>query len=448
MFRAFLTYLAAVAILVVILGLLAFALYTGYGRYVPQTFTAHIAAPAAAAGSEPPTSAPATPPPAAPPAATSPAAPAALLEVPPAAVLPAATATATTTPASQPAAAVAPIFTPTDGTPPDATLQLIDMRMKAGELMQALALCRQTLEKDPKNLDVRIRYAAILSVSGNDNDAYREASAVLADRPDDYRAHLLLAGMMLRRGLPSAAVMHARKAIAAAPTAPECASLLGQVLLADGAVAEAKTVLEKLVMTRPDDAEVLMSLGSSYARTGETNRAIEVFQKVQELQPESPSPDLALGELSILSGHRQEAIENYRQVLAKAPVHPVGLNNLATLLFEEKGDTAEAMRLASQAWQLYPDSPQIADTLGWLYAQTKDYAKATVLLGFAVRREPREPTMRYHLAVVLHARGLVEEADRQLTAALESGAPFQDAAAARKLQDDIRGVEAAPVPQP
>jgi Flp pilus assembly protein TadD len=339
---------------------------------------------------------------------------------------------------------VAPIFSPADAQAPDGTLQLIDLRMKSGEWSQALTLCRQTLEAEPGRIDVRVRYAAILSLGGNDNEAYREAEAVLAARSDDHRAHLLLAGLFLRRGLPAPAVAHARKAVAAAPTLPEAAALLGQALLADGAHAEARSVLERLAMVRPDDAEVLMNLGSACARGGDTNRATVIFQKVQELQPDSPAPDLALGELNILAGRRAQAIENYRQVLSKAPAHPVGLNNLATLLFEEKGNADEAMRLASQAWQLYPDSPQIADTLGWMYAQAKDYARATVLLGFAVRREPRDPTMRYHLAVVLHARGLIEEADRQLSDAIESGTPFRDAEAARALRERIRGGEAPP----
>lgn len=456
MFRAFLTYLAAVAVLTVILGLLAFALYTGYGRYAPPMFTtrvrgAPVPTPAATEGmaaAARPSPAPNAPAPA--PAASPAPVPAPAQPLEPVAVDAVATAAAPVPSAvgedGPPAAAVTPIFNPSDGPPPDGTIQLIDLRMKSGEWPQALALCRQTLKNEPGRLDVRVRYAAILSLIGNDNDAYREAAVVLAERPDDYRANLLLAGVMLRRGLPSLAVTYARKAVAAAPALPECHSLLAQTLLGEGSVDEARAVLEKLVMTRPDDAEILMTLGNAYARSGNTNRAVAVYEKVEELQPDSPAPDLALGELNIVANRHEAAIESYRRVLAKAPAHPVALNNLATLLFEERGDAEEAMRLASQAWQLYPDSPQIADTLGWLYAHAKDYAKATVLLGFAVRREPRDPTMRYHLAVVLHARGLVEEADRQLTAALAGGEAFRDAAAAHALQERIRSGETPEAP--
>jgi tetratricopeptide (TPR) repeat protein len=431
MLRTLATYLAAVLILATVLGVLAYALFSNCGRYVPQLSAARIAA-EAQRQTRP------TPPPAAEPPTDAVADLAGT-------VIPAAAAAKAEIALEPPP--LPPVFSGTNGNATaDDSIRQIDQWVRTGAWDNALAACQELLKKDPKQTEVRIRYAGTLSLVGRDNDAWREAAAVLEAYPNDLRGHMLAASILLRKGLAFPALQHARLAAEAAPARPEAQGLLAQAMLANGDVADARSVLEDLVRTQPDNAEVLMSLGNVYAQSGQRDRALQVFEKVQELQPEATAPELAIGELNLIANRPDAAIANYRSVLAKSPANAVALNNLATLLFDVKGQTEEAMQLASQAWQLYPDSPQIADTLGWLYMQARDYNRATVLLGFAVRRVPRDPTLRYHLGAVLHARGMPEEAGRHLAAALALGVPFKDAERARELLDSIRKAERSAPP--
>ena len=80
----------------------------------------------------------------------------------------------------------------------------------------------------------------------------------------------------------------------------------------------------------------------------------------------------------------------------------------------------------------------IADTLGWAQFHRKDYTRAVNLLGYAVRKLPREPEVRYHLGAVLHAQGRLAEARRQLELALSISSDFGEAERAKVLITDIR----------
>ena len=137
---------------------------------------------------------------------------------------------------------------------------------------------------------MRLRLAAVLSSMGALNHAYSGASDVLKLRPDNPRAHMLIADVALRSGLPALAVEHAQAAVAAAPQLVEAKKFLAKAHLQNGSLEAARTTLETLLLVRPDDMEVLVNAGSVYSKLGDRKRALQAIGKASEIRPDSLGP--------------------------------------------------------------------------------------------------------------------------------------------------------------
>lgn len=67
----------------------------------------------------------------------------------------------------------------------------------------------------------------------------------------------------------------------------------------------------------------------------------------------------------------------------------------------EKGENVDvALSLAQTAHRALPNSPSTADTLAWAYYHKATFAFARDLLEDAVRTEPNDASMQYHLGMV------------------------------------------------
>jgi tetratricopeptide (TPR) repeat protein len=74
-------------------------------------------------------------------------------------------------------------------------------------------------------------------------------------------------------------------------------------------------------------------------------------------------------------------------------------NNLAYLMVETGGNTDVALTLAQTARRALPDSPDTADTLAWVYYYKGTYASARDLLEDAVKINPNNASIHYHLGM-------------------------------------------------
>ena len=107
-----------------------------------------------------------------------------------------------------------------------------------------------------------------------------------------------------------------------------------------------------------------------------------------------------------------EAIAEGETILRQEPNNGIAVNNLAAL-YQQVGDK-RALEFAERAIQLVPDSPDVADTLGWILVQSKQQLPRGIeLLRQAVAKKA-DPQIRYHLAAAYAKAGQREEALREL----------------------------------
>ncbi len=89
------------------------------------------------------------------------------------------------------------------------------------------------------------------------------------------------------------------------------------------------------------------------------------------------------------AGDSSKAIERYRKVLALKPDDLMATNNLAFLLAVRTNAPAAALPLAERARTLAPNSPEVADTLGWILVLLGRPAEAIPVLADAMKGAPK-----------------------------------------------------------
>jgi Flp pilus assembly protein TadD len=133
---------------------------------------------------------------------------------------------------------------------------------------------------------------------------------------------------------------------------------------------------------------------------GQTANAIASWQQWINTHPNDATAFALLGTLEEARGNKGQAEADYKKALGIQPHLPMAANNLAYLMLENGENADVALSLAQIARQAMPDSPNTADTLAWAYYNKGTYGFARDLLEDAVKAQPGDATMQYHLGMV------------------------------------------------
>jgi mono/diheme cytochrome c family protein len=114
--------------------------------------------------------------------------------------------------------------------------------------------------------------------------------------PDDFRAHMILAAVLLSRAKTQEAVPIAQAAVRIEPKDPEAHNLLGAVLLPVGRISEAIQQYRLAVTLRPDFINARFNLAGALMKAGRYGEAVIEYKAVQAAFPGDPEIKAALAE--------------------------------------------------------------------------------------------------------------------------------------------------------
>ena len=236
--------------------------------------------------------------------------------------------------------------------------------------------------------------------------AEEEYQLVIGLRPDHVGALLDLAQLHAARGAFVAATKIADILQVRLPRSGSGQELLGDLLARQKRFAEAAAAYDAAFAIAARGALVVKQHGA--ARQAGASGDGGSLQRLQQWLAEHPE-DMAtrqyLADQQLAAGAAVAAIENYERVLAAGPSNAFALNNLANAHAITVQRDPQALRLAEAAYQLRPDHPQIADTLGWLLIQGSDLPRGLRLIQKAAADRPDAPDIGLHLAVALAKTG-------------------------------------------
>jgi tetratricopeptide (TPR) repeat protein len=152
-----------------------------------------------------------------------------------------------------------------------------------------------------------------------------------------------------------------KKQIEINPLDPIAHSALGSLFLQQHKYSEAVPELDKASVLSPENAGLQVGLGQAYLNTNEKDKALAAFERAAEI---SPTPDVWNNVAYNLADHSLEldkALEYAESAVSTtaASLRNVELSNLSL-------DNLNAVASMGAYW----------DTLGWVYFQKGDYAKA------------------------------------------------------------------------
>lgn len=226
--------------------------------------------------------------------------------------------------------------------------------------------------------------------------------------------------------------------------------------------------IRNFLQSNPDSAHGLSLLGETQARAGQWDAALQSNIKALDsndkwlpayrnlvgihlrnkdydeanavlqrgLTAVAGNVELILLQANVLeqTGNFGEAIDNYASVLEANPSLAIAANNYIALVADHRNDADSLAKAAGYADALDRNAnPIFEDTLGWLRFREGRYGEAVELLESAVSRAGQIPQLRYHLGMAYVRTDRLDEARRELEAALaDDSAEFTGKNAARE----------------
>jgi len=143
--------------------------------------------------------------------------------------------------------------------------------------------------------------------------------------------------------------------------------MLGSVALLAEEPALALTQFEQLLRRDRDNLQYRLGYAFSLALSGKTTQAQEQVEYVQKRAGKDPQPWLLYGAMMSSAGNTAAASVAYQEVLKRDSKNPFALNNLAFLLARRGEQLDRALAMAEEARRIFPRSPEINDTLAYIY---------------------------------------------------------------------------------
>jgi tetratricopeptide (TPR) repeat protein len=273
------------------------------------------------------------------------------------------------------------------------------------------------------------------------------------------------------------ALAYAKKARELAPADPQVAGILGRVAYQTGNFTWSYSLLQEAVRQRANDASLLHDLAWAAYSLGKVNEARDAMQKVLTNNPDSSqaadakkfvpftaldqnpkeltaaendvqkelksNPEyvpalMAQAALQAQHGRVKPAIETYTHVLRRFPDFAPAQKHLASLYAQDPSTVALAYDLATKALKTLPDDPELAELLGRLSYERKEYPRAIQLLQESARKRPLDADSLFYLGMSQLQTRQKAEAQGILNQALTAGLQDPMAAEAKRALADLQ----------
>lgn len=253
-------------------------------------------------------------------------------------------------------------------------------------------------------------------------DKRDESIAALEDalkaKPDAIESTVALASAYVRYGRPGRAVALFKEASDKSPNNAQMLVLLGQAQLAERREQDALQSFQKAIERQPKEPGGYAALSELHTRNRDYAAAAKVLQAGLSEAPGNIGLRLLAAGLKILKGDNAAAIDEYEAILKDQPNSLVAINNIASLLLDNRTDKQSLDRAAALAEALKNSKlPQFRDTVGWAEYKQGNFKNAVATLEGVVERDPNLAAARYHLGMSYNAIGQADKAKEQFNAA-------------------------------
>jgi Flp pilus assembly protein TadD len=310
---------------------------------------------------------------------------------------------------------------------------VVDLAGLDEEVVEAIQTGQKLVRAQPRNPKVWGQLGGVLRAH-----EFNAASNLCFERaakldPRDGRWPYLIAIELLSHD-PDAALPHLRRAVelSGEETAPRMR--LGEVLLDRGEVDEAEALFRAVLDKQPDEPRANLNLGQIALRRNDLEGALTHLRRAAAHGWQAKAIHAALAQVYHQLGD-EKAAEQERRILAGLlenwawpdPARDfirrswTGLRARMSTIdqYDKTGYHEEAVVLARQTVQRYPDSALARLVLGEMLNRAKNSVAAEPVLREAIRLDPRRTKAHFELGYAQQAQGKLRDAVSSYRQALE-----------------------------
>ncbi len=164
-------------------------------------------------------------------------------------------------------------------------------------------------------------------------------------------------------------------------------------------LSSAEKVLRQAIDAEPTLLTSYGMLAQLYISQKKLDQARLEFENLAARQSKPVGALTMIGIILQAQGRNDLAAKRYEDALAIDSRAAIAANNLAWIHAESGEDLDKALTLAQTATSVLPESPEIMDTLGWVYYKKQLPDLAIPLFERSVEKAPDNVSYRYHLGL-------------------------------------------------
>lgn len=291
---------------------------------------------------------------------------------------------------------------------PDALHVMGVIRLQSGRPEDALPWLDRAIALNKRRADYWGHRGVACAMLGRRDDAIDSFTKTIRIDPRHAEARLNLGRLLLESGKCADAVLHLRRAVAAAPASVPAVALLGVALAGTkGADQEA----EKLLRQAAESGFVPASrnLAAFLMERGRAPEAAEIARAAVARHPQDANLHESLGRALTALNQPEEAAASFHASLALAPGNVGAATGLGTVL-SDTGRAAEAAGIYRAALAANPGHPRLTYNLGLALKRAGAISEALEYLAEAAHKLPGDATVAHDFSLALMTGGRLTEA--------------------------------------
>jgi FimV-like protein len=210
------------------------------------------------------------------------------------------------------------------------------------------------------------------------------------------------------------------------PERPEFYLNLGDALRNDGKLEQARAQYAEALLRKPDALPELQKLALCLSSLRQYARATDVLKRAVELVPNDATTWVQLGLSYVDQGRKDDAVAAFQKAIALDPELPEAYNSLGGVWFETR-DAARAEPMLREAVRLTPNYAEAQNNLGSLLSAAGHFDEARYHYEAALRIKPDYAFARFDYAIALARAGHLEEGQAQAEAVLSATPNYAEA---------------------
>lgn len=305
--------------------------------------------------------------------------------------------------------------------------RLAEAYEQAGDIAKAAGAYEKVYQLNPKLIPTIIKLAQLQAGAlKNPGKALEFANAARELTPNDPQVARILGALAFQAGDYSKAygLLHD-----SAKSMPDDAGVLHDVAWAaysQGRVDEARQFMDHLLKVAPTStqADHAASFLALAARSQSAQDLVALSSKADSMLTQDPGYVPALmvrATLQFQSGDMKPAADNYETILRRFPDFAPAQKLLAALYSTDPANLQKGYDLAIKARKVLPDDPDLAETLGVISCQRKEFAYSIQLLQESARKRPLDGKGLYYLGKSFLETKQLQEGRAALDKALAAG---------------------------